>query len=473
MRGPARSPSHQLFRRIMPRILFVASMILTCTRSLAASEPDFARDVRPILAQYCFKCHGPDDKARKADLRLDVRQSAIDAGVIVPGKPNDSELIARIFATEHDKVMPPISTKTSLQEHQKQILRSWIATRRRCHKPHWAFVKPGRVAIPAVADSQIRNPIDNFVRAHLRETGLEAANFRSRQSHTHSTCYSRPDRSAPHPGTGPRRPVNDAAPGAYERLVDRLLASPQYGERWARRWLDLARYSDTNGYEKDRPRSIWPYRDWVINALNADMPFDQFTLKQLAGDMLSGATIDDRIATGFHRNTMLNEEGGIDPLEYRFHAMTDRVATTGTTWLGLTVGCAQCHTHKFDPIQHREYYQFFACLNNCDEPQVDVPVPAISRQRAEIEARIAKLTAELPNHFPEEFGEGETRKAKIEAAFKTWLAGERKKAYPWRQLRWTRGRFGRTLDRPFRTIPFSSAAISPRAMSTRSNSIPI
>src|SRR5205085_3800500 len=171
--------------------------------------------------------------------------------------------------------------------------------------------------------------------------------------------------------------VHDQSPDAYERLVDRLLASPHYGERWARRWLDLARYADTNGYEKDRARPIWPYRDWVIRALNDDMPFDRFTVEQLAGDLLPNATQDQKVATGFHRNTMLNEEGGIDPLEFRFHAMTDRVATTGTTWLGLTIGCAQCHTHKYDPISQKDYYRLFAFLNNADEPELDVIDPAV------------------------------------------------------------------------------------------------
>ena len=180
-----------------------------------------------------------------------------------------------------------------------------------------------------------------------------------------------PEEAEPSSTIAPRTPTR--------ALVDRLLASPHYGERWARRWLDLARYADTNGYEKDRARSIWPYRDWVINALNADMPFDQFTIEQLAGDMLPNATRDQRVATGFHRNTMLNEEGGIDPLEFRFHAMTDRVATTGTIWLGLTVGCAQCHTHKYDPITHREYYQLMAFLNNADEPDLDLPRPGFRR----------------------------------------------------------------------------------------------
>src|SRR5206468_2445638 len=179
--------------------------------------------------------------------------------------------------------------------------------------------------------------------------------------------------------------VADKSPIAYEQLVDRLLADQRYGERWARRWLDLARYADTNGYEKDRPRSIWPYRDWVIDALNRDLPFDRFTVEQIAGDMLPGATLAQRVATGFHRNTMLNEEGGIDPLEFRFHAMTDRVAATGTVWLGLTLGCAQCHTHKYDPVPHREYYQVLAFLNNADEPEIEVPSPDLAARRADIE----------------------------------------------------------------------------------------
>ena len=169
---------------------------------------------------------------------------------------------------------------------------------------------------------------------------------------------------------------------AYQHFVDRLIASPQYGERWARRWLDLARYSDTNGYEKDRPRTIWPYRDWVIRALNDDMPFDRFTIEQIAGDMLPRATQAQRVATGFHRNTMLNEEGGIDPLEYRYYSMVDRVGTTATTWLGLTMMCAQCHTHKYDPITHRDYYRFMALMNNADEPAMDMPTPEITAQRA-------------------------------------------------------------------------------------------
>ena len=196
--------------------------------------------------------------------------------------------------------------------------------------------------------------------------------------------------------------VSDARPDAYERLVDRLLGSPHYGERWARRWLDGARYADTNGYEKDRDRSIWPYRDWVIRSLNADMPFDRFTIDQIAGDLLPGATIDEKVATGFHRNTMINEEGGIDVEEFRFASLVDRVATTGAVWLGLTVQCAQCHTHKYDPITQREYYRFLSFFDNVDEPELPLPDPRIAGRRAEIAARIARLESTLADRLPDE-----------------------------------------------------------------------
>ncbi|HSH95489.1 MAG TPA: DUF1549 and DUF1553 domain-containing protein, partial [Roseimicrobium sp.] len=213
----------------------------------------------------------------------------------------------------------------------------------------------------------------------------------------------------------------------YEALVDRLLVSPHYGERWARRWMDLARYSDTNGYEKDRTRSIWPYRDWVINALNADKPFDQFTIEQIAGDLLPNPTREQLIATGFHRNTMLNEEGGIDPLEFRFHAMTDRVATTGITWLGLTVGCAQCHTHKYDPIPHREYYQIMAFLDNADEPELDLPDAKAAEQAAKNRAEAATLIAGLANRWPKTNDPSKS----LDSQFSAWLASERQKHTEW------------------------------------------
>ena len=273
----------------------------------------------------------------------------------MPGKPDESELVRRIFAEDPDERMPPRSANSALSESERQILKQWVVEGA-TYDVHWAFVKPVRPDTPRVSDSRgLRNPIDAFVLARLDQQGLKPSPEADR-----ATLLRRVSLDLIGLPPTPEEVeafVSDRSPDAYEKLVDRLLASPHYGERWARRWLDLARYADTNGYEKDRARSIWPYRDWVIRALNADMPFDQFTIEQLAGDMLPDAGVSQKIATGFHRNTMLNEEGGIDPLEFRFYAMTDRVATTGTVWLGLTLGCAQCHTHKFDPIPHREYYQ--------------------------------------------------------------------------------------------------------------------
>ena len=266
----------------------------------AVAAVDFNRDVRPILSSNCFKCHGIDDGGRKARLRLDVRDIAIGPAksgkaAVVPGKPDQSELVRRVFSADPDEVMPPASTKVVLSDAQKQVLRQWIAEGAE-YKVHWAFVAPKQADLPSVMQTDWpRNPIDRFVLARLESAGLgpspEADRF-TLIRRVYLDLIGLP----PTPQEADAF-FNDPAPDAYERLVDRLLADPHYGERWARRWLDLARYADTNGFEKDRARSIWPYRDWVISALNDDMPFDQFTIKQLAGDMLPNATVQDRIAT--------------------------------------------------------------------------------------------------------------------------------------------------------------------------------
>ncbi len=373
-------------------------------RLLAAAEkPDFNRDVRPILSRHCLKCHGPDETARQGGVRLDVRDSALlaaesGATIVVPGRPADSELMRRIESSDPDVVMPPPSTHMVLTAAQQVTLKNWIAAGAP-YAPHWAFVAPQQAPLPQVQRADWpRNAIDWFVLAELERQNLAPSPEADR--------YALARRAAldliglpPSPEVADAL-VLDQSADAYEQYIDRLLASPQYGERWAREWLDLARYADTNGYEKDRPRSVWPYRDWVIRALNADLPFDQFTVEQLAGDMLPQATTEQRIATGFHRNTMLNEEGGIDPLEFRFHAMTDRLATTGAVWLGLTVGCAQCHTHKYDPLTHTDYYRLLAFLNNADEPEMEVTAEAVLARRAEIEAQIARREQDLPQRFP-------------------------------------------------------------------------
>ena len=371
----------------------------------STADVSFQRDVRPILSRYCFKCHGPDERTRESGLRLDKRAvatapAASGSVAVTPGEPQQSELVRRIFNEDADERMPPAATKTALSEEQKATLRRWIEAGAPYEK-HWAFVPPERPSLPdAPPGFEPRNPIDLLVAARRHAAGLVAAPEADRQvlvRRVYLDLIGLP----PTPAEADAF-VHDPAPSAYEDFVDRLLASPRYGERWARRWLDLARYADTNGYEKDRRRTIWPYRDRVIDSLNADVPFDEFTVEQLAGDMLPNATVPQIVATGFHRNTMINEEGGIDPLEFRFHAMTDRVATTGTTWLGLTIGCAQCHTHKFDPITHREYYQFMALLNNADEPDFDLPDRDVAAQRDERQAKIAALLDALPEKYPVE-----------------------------------------------------------------------
>ena len=371
--------------------------------SVTAAEVDFQRDVRPILSGICFKCHGPDNETRKGGLRLDLREDAIKPAksgepAILPGHPDKSELVKRILTTDEDDLMPPTAAKHPLTETQKQTLKDWIAQGAE-YKAHWAFIAPQSPTLPEVKDTTWpRNDIDRFVLARLEKENLKPSTRADKYALVRRVFL---DLIGLPPSIEETDAfLNDTSENAYETLVDRLLASEHYGERWARRWLDLARYADTNGYEKDRPRSIWPYRDWVINALNRDLPFDEFTIQQIAGDMLPDPAIDQLIATGFHRNTMLNEEGGADPLEYRFHAMVDRVHVTATTWLGLTMACAQCHTHKYDPIQQTEYYGFMAFLDNSDEPLLDVPNSDIAKKRADAEKKIAELESQLLEKFP-------------------------------------------------------------------------
>lgn len=390
---------------------------------LRAAEPDlFTTEVRPILARHCFKCHGPDDKARKAKLRLDQRDIALR--VLSPGNPEQSELVKRTSSHDPSFMMPPPVAKNPLTDAQRQVLRRWIESGA-TYTQHWSFVPPKRWDLPAVRQPKWpKNGIDNFILARLEAEGLSPSPEADRYTLVRRLFL---DLIGVPPTIDEAEAfLSDKSADAYEQLVDRLLKDQRYGERWARRWLDLARYADTNGYEKDRQRSIWPYRDWVIDALNADMPFYQFTIEQLAGDMLPNPTEAQRIATGFHRNTMLNEEGGIDPLEFRFHAMTDRVATTGTVWLGLTLGCAQCHSHKFDPIPQRDYYRFFASLNNADEPLLDVHNPNVEKQRQEIQTKIDALMADLAKKLPAR---------ELDKKFGDWLARERPRTVPWQVLR--------------------------------------
>ncbi len=372
---------------------------------------DFESDIRPIFAASCLSCHGP--KKRKGGLALHLKAEALAGGddglVIVPGKSAESRFITYVARLDDDHPMPPEGAGKPLTPDQVGLLRGWIdqganwpeSTKSTSESTdHWSFRRPIRSETPEADDSiSVRNPIDRFVGARLTREGLKPSPEANR-----TTLIRR--LSLDLIGLPPTIAevdafLSDDRPNAYERLVDRLLASPHYGERWARRWLDGARYADTNGYEKDRERSIWPYRDWVIQALNDDMPFDRFTIEQIAGDLLPGSTPSQKVATGFHRNTMINEEGGIDVEEFRFASLVDRVATTGAVWLGLTVQCAQCHTHKFDPITQREYYRFLAFFDNVDEPEIDLPDPTIAARRLELERKVEGLEASLADRFPD------------------------------------------------------------------------
>jgi mono/diheme cytochrome c family protein len=373
---------------------------------------EFARDVQPILAKSCLGCHGPTKQ--KGGLALHTRDLALAGGdegaVIVPGKPDESRLVRYAARLDPDHPMPPKGAGDPLSAEQVKTLRGWVdqgapwsegtASSATAAPEHWSFRPPVRPEPPPVRDrSWPRNAIDAFVLARLEREGLAPSLEADRSTLIRRVSL---DLIGLPPTLAERDAfLNDPRPDAYERLVDRLLESPRYGERWARRWLDLARYADTNGYEKDRERSIWPYRDWVIHALNADLPFDQFTIAQVAGDLLPNATESQKVATGFHRNTMTNEEGGIDVEEFRHASVVDRVATTGATWLGLTLQCAQCHTHKYDPITQKEYYRFFALLNNADEPELPLHDPTLEAQAAAVEARAQALEASLASRFPD------------------------------------------------------------------------
>lgn len=374
-------------------------------------QVEFDREVRPIFTKSCYRCHGP--KGQKGGLRLHVKAAALAGGdngpAIEPGKGAESRLIRFVAGVEEDHVMPPDGAGERLTAEQIGILRAWIdqgapwpdstADAKTTVTDHWAFQKPVRPELPAVKNTAWpRTAIDRFILARLEKEGLSPSAEAERTTlirRLYLDLIGLPPSPAEIDAF-----LADTRPDAYEKLVDHLIDSPHYGERWGRRWLDRARYADTNGYEKDRERSIWPYRDWVINALNADMPFDRFTIEQIAGDLLPNATTDQNVATGFHRNTMINEEGGIDVEEFRFASLVDRVATTGTVWLGLTIQCAQCHTHKFDPITQREYYQFLAFFNNADEPDLDLFDPAVKARRDAVEVQAAALEADLENQFP-------------------------------------------------------------------------
>ncbi|PHY02526.1 MAG: hypothetical protein CK530_05740 [Planctomycetaceae bacterium] len=414
------SHSHRLQKQ---RNLLAALMLsLAIAATACADAPiEFNRDIRPILSENCLYCHGQDGNKRKADLRLDVRDAAIETGAIVPGNAGASVLLERIHSTDAEVLMPPPASNRRLSDEQKKLLERWIAAGA-VYQPHWTFTAPLRPTIPAVGRPEwVRSVIDNFVLAGLEESKLEPspeADPVTLIRRLHTDLIGLPPTTAEVDAF-----VNDSDPQAYEKLVDRLLASPHYGERMALSWLDAARYADSNGFQQDGDTAQWVWRDWVVAALNADMPFDQFSTEQLAGDLLPNATVEQRIASGFNRNHLLNGEGGAIPEEQRNVILFDRVDTTSTTWLGLTLACAQCHDHKYDPITQTDYYSLLDAFNRVTETgqmpdmrsaKIRLAPPYIEAPSAENQARITEFEARIAAADPA---------AAIEAAFVAWRVG--------------------------------------------------
>ena len=371
--------------------LMTSGLLPAADKPAAKSGIDFSRVIRPLLANKCLKCHGPGRLNRDNDLRLDLPRSAIGTA-IVPGRPDQSELIKRVTSKDPKKRMPPPESKLELTGKDIELLKKWISEGAD-YTVHWSFVSPVRPDVPEVKRSDwILNMIDRFVLSRIERAGLKPSPATDRESLIRRLTFDLT--GLPPTGREIDRFLSDKSLRGYERLVDRLLSSQHYGERMAQTWLDLARFGDTNGYENDSDRSMWLYRDWVINAFNTNMPFDRFALEQIAGDLLPHASSSQRIASGFNRNTTYNEEGGSDPEEFQVVYAVERASTTGTVFMGLTLGCAQCHEHKYDPISQEEFYSFYAFFNSVDGEKGaqghDIPLPpllVLSTPQQEVESR--------------------------------------------------------------------------------------
>jgi hypothetical protein len=399
-----------------------ACLSLTTLFSVAGAAErklSFNRDIRPILSDNCFHCHGPDEKKREAGLRLDsfaeaTKESASGVKAIVPSDVAASELVKRILSQDDDTKMPPANSGKQLTAKQIELLKQWIAEGAE-YTGHWAFLPVARPEPPKVQnEAWARTPIDRFILARLEAEGLKPSSEAAKEALIRRVTLDLT--GLPPTASEVEAFVGDNSPEAYERVVDRLLQSKHYGERMALRWLDFARYADSNGYQIDSSRYQWPWRDWVINAFNDNMPFDQFTIEQLAGDMLPEASLSQRVATGFNRNHRLNGEGGIIAEEWRVETVIDRVETTGMTWMALTLNCCRCHDHKYDPVSQREFYQFFSFFNNIEEsgtlqgetrntdPVVAVPTvdqqQEVARLAGEIDQQKSHI-AEVANRLPE------------------------------------------------------------------------
>lgn len=401
-----RRPASRRFFAILSLGIAWLAPAITCL----GAEPvvDFNRDIRPILSDNCFACHGPDQEKRKAKLRLDTEEGAKalrdGAAAIVPGKPADSQLIARILHNNIDDRMPPVKSNKKLTAHQIKLLGQWIE-QGAAWKRHWSFEPPVAIQPPAmIADWPARNAIDRFLQARLKSEGLRpagAADPRTLARRLSFDLLGLPPTAELVDGF-----VANPTPEAYDKLVEQLLASPRFGERMATHWLDLVRYADSNGYHGDQVRKTWLYRDYVIKSFNNNLPFDQFTIEQIAGDLLPNATREQRIASGYNRQNRTSSEGGGQPPEYLAKYAADRVRTTGSVWMGSTIGCAECHDHKFDPFTAKDFYSMAAFFADIEEPSIGEPAPTAlptPEQAAEIaamDARLAELKKSLDTHTP-------------------------------------------------------------------------
>jgi|TARA_B100001063_G_scaffold98088_1_gene91642 hypothetical protein len=369
------------------------------------AKVSFNDEIRPLLSNSCYRCHGPDEEDRKAKLRLDTREGATKDHegftAISPGKIEDSELIYRIVTDDEDEMMPPPGKGERFTKEQIELFKRWIEEGAE-YEVHWSYAKPVRPEVPQVDETmmKVRNPVDSFILSRLSKEGLSPS--KEADAHTLIRRVALDLTGLPPTKAEVEAFLADESAKAYENLVNRLLAKPAFGEHWARMWLDLARYADSAGYADDPGRTIWAYRDWVIRAFNENMPFDQFTIDQIAGDLVSTPTEDQLVATAFHRNTKTNNEGGTSDEEFRNAAVVDRVNTTMATWMGTTAACAQCHTHKYDPISHAEYFQMFAIFNQSEDadrrneaPIIQVMGDQNKKQVAHISAEIAKLKKEM------------------------------------------------------------------------------
>jgi len=403
------------------RILFSVALLGSVAGIAHAAEPiGYNHDIRPILSDNCFKCHGPDSAARKAGLRLDKREVAIEAGAIVPGQPDKSEMIRRIFSNDPAVRMPHRDSHKKLTEAQKQLLRQWIAAGAK-YEPHWAFIAPQRPTPPAVKNKTwVSNPIDDFILAKLEEIGLQPAPEADRRALIRRLSL---DLTGLPPAPADVEAfVHDRDPKAYEKVVDRLLASEQWGEHRGRYWLDAARYADTHGIHFDNYREIWTYRDWVIHAFNKNMPFDQFTIEQLAGDLLPNATLEQKVASGFNRCNITTNEGGAISEEYLVLYTRDRTETVSQVWLGMTLGCCVCHDHKYDPVTQREFYRMSAFFNNTTQAAMDGNIkdtpPIMQVPRPEDQSRWDTISRDLGAARRQ----ADERKKAARADFDKWAA---------------------------------------------------